>query len=197
MAKKIRKSPSTEQSAAPGDTAAQEQVSIVGVGMSAGGLEACKKFLTAMPVDSGVVIVLVPHLDPTHESLMVTLLARQTKMPVCEAEDGMKVRPNNVYVIPPNKCLSIRNGVLQLSDPPAVHRFETAIDIFLISLARDQREHAIGIVLSGTGTSGSQGLKEIKQAGGMVIAQLPESAQFNQMPLSAIATGLMDSVLPP
>ncbi|HRA88258.1 MAG TPA: chemotaxis protein CheB [Planctomycetaceae bacterium] len=197
MAKKIRKGSSTEQSAEPDDTATQVQIPIVGVGMSAGGLEACKKFLTAMPVDSGVAIVLVPHLDPTHESLMATLLARQTKIPVREVEDGMKVRPNNVYVIPPNKCLSIRNGVLHLSDPPAVHRFETAIDIFLISLARDQREHAIGIVLSGTGTSGSQGLKEIKQAGGMVIAQLPESAQFNQMPLSAIATGLMDSVLPP
>ncbi len=104
----------------------------------------------------------------------------------------MTVQPNQVYVIPPNKFLSIKDSVLHLSEVPATRRSETAIDTFLISLAKDQQEYAIGVVLSGTGTSGSQGLKEIKLAGGMVMAQLPSTAEFDQMPQSAVGTGLMD-----
>lgn len=189
-------SPSEESGSTP-DATAEAHLPIVGIGASAGGLDAFRKFLTAMPDDSGLAIVLVPHLDPSHESMMVNLLARQTKIPVCEAQDGMAVQANRIYVIPPNKFLSIKDGVLQLSKPPVGRRSETAIDAFLISLAKDRQEYAIGVVLSGTGTNGSQGLKEIKLVGGMVMAQLPDSAEFEQMPQSAIATGLMDYVLPP
>ncbi len=179
------------------DKPVPDRFPIVGIGASAGGLDAFRKFLTVMPGDSGVALILIPHLDPTHESMMVPLLARHTRLPVCEAEQGMAVQPNCVYVIPPNKFLSISGGVLQLSVPPAARRLETSIDIFLRSLAEDQQEHAIGIILSGTGSHGSQGLKEIKLAGGMVMAQQPESAEHDQMPRNAIATGLIDYVLPP
>ncbi len=179
------------------DKPTHERFPVVGIGASAGGLDAFRKFLTAMPGDSGVALILIPHLDPTHQSMMVPLLARHTRLPVCEAEQGMAVQPNRVYVIPPNKFLSISGGVLQLSVPPAARRLETSIDIFLRSLAEDQEDHAIGIILSGTGSHGSQGLKEIKIAGGMIMAQQPESAEYSQMPRSAIATGLIDYVLPP
>ena len=179
------------------ETQGRDRFPIVGIGASAGGLDAFRQFLTAMPSDSGVALILIPHLDPTHESMMVPLLARHTRLPVCEAAQGMKVQPNCVYVIPPNKFLSISGGVLQLSVPPAARRLETSIDFFLRSLAEDQKEDAIGIILSGTGSHGSSGLKEIKLAGGMVMAQQPESAEHSQMPRSAIATGLIDYVLPP
>jgi two-component system CheB/CheR fusion protein len=170
---------------------------VVGIVASAGGLNAFKKFLAAMPEDSGFAVILVPHLDPAHKSMMVSLLTRQTKLPVCEAEDGMVVQPDHVYVIPANKSLSINDGVLKLDLPPQAAHVEATIDAFLKSLARDQQEFAIGIVLSGTGTSGTMGVKEIKLAGGLAIAQQPESAEFDQMPKNAIATGLVDAVLPP
>ncbi|TWU38316.1 PAS domain S-box protein [Novipirellula artificiosorum] len=170
---------------------------IVGIGASAGGLAAFKQFLKPMPADNGMAFVLIPHLDPTHESLMVELLSTQTSMPVVEAEDGMTVEVNRVYVIPPNRFLTISHGVLQLIDPPERGGWQTAIDCFLKSLAADQRERAIGIVLSGTGSHGTPGIREIKLMGGMVVVQSPESAEYNQMPLSAIATGLPDCVLPP
>ena len=150
-----------------------------------------------MPTDSGAAFVLVPHLDPTHASLMVELLARQTQMPVCEAQDGMLVEPNCVYVIPPNKYLAFVNRHLQLSVPAERHAEPTAIDFFLNSLALDHGESAVGIILSGTSNHGTAGLKDIKLAGGMLMVQQPESAEYDQMPRSAIATGLVDIVLPP
>lgn len=192
-----RVSVSARQATSAPDETAPVRVPVVGVAASAGGLDAFRKFLAAMPDDSGLAIILVPHLDPSHESMMVNLLARQTKIPVCEVEDGLRVQANQIYVIPPNRFLTIKDAVLHLSDVPATRRSETAIDTFLVSLANDQQEYAIGVVLSGTGTSGSQGLKEIKLVGGMVMAQLPTSAEFDQMPQSAIGTGLMDYVLPP
>ena len=170
---------------------------VVGIGASAGGLDAYKKFFTRMPADSGAAFVLVPHLDPTHASLMVELLARQTQMPVCEAEDGMQVEPNCVYVIPPNKYLAFIDRHLQLSVPAERHAEPTAIDFFFNSLALDHGESAVGIILSGTSNHGTAGLKDIKLAGGMLMVQQPESAEYDQMPRSAIATGLVDVVLPP
>lgn len=170
---------------------------IVGIGASAGGLDAFKRFFSKMPPDSDVAFVLVPHLDPTHESLMVELLARQTKMPVCEAQDAMPIEPNHVYVIPPNKYLAVIERTLQLSAPTERHASPTAIDFFFRSLAVAERERAIGIILSGTSSHGTLGLKEIKLAGGTVMVQEPESAEYDQMPRSAIATGLVDFVLPP
>lgn len=170
---------------------------VVGIGASAGGLDAFKKLFGAMPVDSGMAFVLIPHLDPTHESLMVELLAKQTTMPVAEARDGTPVHPNHVYVIPPNADLALKDRVLRVVPPPPRRGSQTAIDFFLRSLAADQQARAVGIILSGTGSHGTVGVRAIKAAGGMVIAQTPESAEHDQMPRSAIATGLVDHVLPP
>jgi two-component system CheB/CheR fusion protein len=173
------------------------QTPIAGIGASAGGLDAFKKFFTAMPADSGVAFVLIPHLDPKHESLMVELLARHTKMHVVEAADGMAVEANHVYILPPNKYMTILGGVLQLTGPVERGGWQTSIDLFLRSLADDQQERAICIILSGTGAHGTLGLKAVKAAGGMAMVQDPTSAEHPRMPQSAIATGLADYVLAP
>ena len=170
---------------------------VVGIGASAGGLDAFKRFFSAMPPDNGMAFVLIPHLDPTHRSLMVELLSRQTTMKLCEAADGMPIEPDCVYIIPPNKCLSISNGRLCLTGARKRLGFEVALDGFFRSLAENQQEQAIGIILSGTGSHGAPGLKEIKAVGGLIMAQDPSTAEFDQMPRSAIDTGLMDYVLPP
>ncbi len=170
---------------------------VVGIGASAGGLMAFKQFLSKMPPNSGAAFVLVPHLDPKHESLMVELLARQTRMPVTEARDGQEVEPDCVYIIPPQKDLTITGRKLHFSDPAERHGLSTAIDLFLESLARDQHERAVGIILSGTSSHGAMGLKEIKRHGGMVMVQQPQSAEYDQMPLNAIATGVVDFILTP
>ena len=170
---------------------------IVGIVASAGGLEAFKKFFSAMPADSGLAFVLVPHLDPSHESMMVDLLGKLTPMLVIEAKQGMAVLPNCIYIIPPNYFLSISQGMLQLSPLPEDRAWRTSMDYFLRSLAQDQGEQAIGIVLSGTGSHGSLGVREIKHSGGMVMAQKPDTAEYDQMPVYAIGTGVIDYVLPP
>jgi two-component system CheB/CheR fusion protein len=169
---------------------------VAGIGASAGGLDAFKKFFAAMPPDSGVAFVLVPHLDPAHESLMVGLLARHTTMPVAEAENDMPVAANHVYIIPPNKYLTIRDGVLRLTGPVERRISQTSIDLFLRSLADDQQERSICIILSGTGSHGSLGLKAVKAAGGVALVQDPATAAYERMPQSAVATGLADYVLP-
>jgi PAS domain S-box-containing protein len=168
---------------------------IVGMGASAGGLEAFKRFLGAMPGDSGMAFVLIQHLDPHHESLMVDLLDRCTAMKVVQVEDRMPVEPNQVYMIPPNKYLAIEKGVLQLTDPIKRRGMRMPIDFLFRSLAEDQQERAICIVLSGTGTDGTLGLQAIKGHGGMTMVQTPETAQYDGMPRSAISTGLVDYVL--
>lgn len=150
-----------------------------------------------MPPDSGMAFVLIPHLDPSHQSMMVELLSKSTSMSVKEATQGLSVQVNCIYIIPPGYFLAISEGRLQLSVPPIDHGWKTSIDFFLRSLARDQGERAIGIVLSGTGSHGTLGIREIKLSGGMAIAQEPDTAEYDQMPLSAIRTGLMDYVLPP
>jgi two-component system, chemotaxis family, CheB/CheR fusion protein len=169
---------------------------VIGIGASAGGLSACKKFFDSLPSDSGAALVVVPHLDPNHKSLMVEILCKHTSMPVIEATDGLVVEPNHVYVIPPNRFLAIHGRNLRLSRL-LDHPDSNVVDFFLESLANALSERSVGIVLSGTGNYGTIGLKYVKQAGGMVMAQLPDSAEFPQMPRNAIATGMVDMVLPP
>ena len=171
---------------------------VVGIGASAGGLEAFEQFFAHLPAatESGMAIVLVQHLDPTHKSILSDLVKRYTRMQVHEVEDGMAVEPNCAYIIPPNKDMALLHGTLHLMDPDAPRGLRLPIDFFFRSLARDQRERAICIVLSGTGTDGTLGLRAIKEVGGMAMAQDPESAKYDGMPRSAIATGLVDYILP-
>lgn len=172
---------------------------IVGIGASAGGLSAFQTFFTAMPPTSeaGMAFVLVQHLAPDHTSMLAELIQRHTKMRVLQVEDGVKVQPNCVYIIPPAHDMALINGTLQLLEPAAPRGQRLPIDFFFNSLAQDQQDHAIGIILSGTGSDGSQGIKSIKEAGGMVIIQSPETAEYDGMPSSAIATGLADYILSP
>jgi two-component system, chemotaxis family, CheB/CheR fusion protein len=179
------------------ETVSKDSFYIVGIGASAGGLEAFEQFFTHMPENSGMPFILIPHLDPTHKSIMSDLLTRYTKMKIFQAEDGMKVMPNCVYIIPPNKDMSILHGVLQLLEPKEIRGFRHPIDFFFRSLAEDQGERAICIVLSGTGTEGTLGLRAVKGEGGLVIVQDPKTAKYDGMPASAVATGLVDYVLPP
>ncbi|MGD1074846.1 MAG: chemotaxis protein CheB [Thermodesulfovibrionales bacterium] len=168
---------------------------VVGIGSSAGGLEALEQFFTHMPPDSGMAFVLIPHLDPTHKSMMPDLLKRYTKMPISEAEDGMEVKPNSIYIISPNKDMSILNRRLQLLEPVERRGFRHPIDFFFRALAQDQGEKAVAVVLSGTGTEGALGLKAVKSEGGLVLVQDPKDAKYDGMPSSAIATRLVDYVL--
>ncbi len=175
----------------------QSRFPIVGVVASAGGLDAFKQLLGAVPVDCGMAFVLVPHLDPKFESQMVKLLSKVSLLPVVKATQGMVVEANQVYVIPAGNFLTIDNGALQLGEPPTPQGRETAIDFFLRSLAKDQGERSVGIVLSGTGSHGTLGIRDIKLAGGMAIAQVPATAEFDSMPASIISEGLADYELPP
>ena len=172
---------------------------IVGIGASAGGLAAFEAFFSAMPSGSGsgMAFVIVQHLAPDHKSILSELVARYTRMQVLEIEDGMVVEPNCTYIIPPNHDLAILNNTLQLLEPGAPRGQRLPIDFFFRSLAQDQRARAIGIVLSGTGSDGTQGVRAIKAEGGMVMAQNSESTEYDGMPRGAIATGLVDFVLPP
>ena len=172
---------------------------IVGIGASAGGLSAFEAFFSGMPADGppNMAFVLVQHLAPDHKSLLGDLLRHYTRMPVFEVEDGMPVRINTVYIIPPNHDLALLNGALQLFEPTEPRGQRLAIDYFFRSLAQDQQERAIGIVLSGTGSDGTLGVRAIKAEGGMVIAQTPATTEFDGMPQSALATGLVDHELPP
>jgi chemotaxis methyl-accepting protein methylase/signal transduction histidine kinase len=177
-------------------TTAIDTFPVVGVGASAGGLDAFKRFFSTIPRDCGVAFVLIQHLDPTRKSLTAELVGAYTPMAVIQAKNGMKVEANRVYVIPPNKYLTIRERTLRLSAPAAPRSLRMAVDYFLRSLAEDQHEKAIGVVLSGTGTDGTLGLREIKAAGGMTMVQDPRTAQHDGMPRSAIASGCADAVAP-
>jgi two-component system CheB/CheR fusion protein len=170
---------------------------IVGIGASAGGLDAFKEFFENIPADSGMAFVIVQHLDPTHKSLLSELIAEHTQMKVSEIKDGMIVKPNCIYIIPPNKDLRIFNGSLQLIKPTEIRTKRRTIDSFFHSLSQDQKEKAIGIILSGTGTEGTLGLKDIKAEGGVTIVQDPKSAQFKGMPQNAIAAKVADFILSP
>jgi len=172
---------------------------IVGIGASAGGLAAFEAFFSGMPAigDPGMAFVLVQHLAPDHKSILTDLIRRYTRMQVFEVEDGMVVRPNCAYIIPPGRDMAFLGGTLQLLEPSAPRGQRLSIDFFFRSLAQDQRERAIGIVLSGTGSDGTLGVRAIKGEGGMVMAQNPASTEYDGMPRSAIATGLVDFELPP
>ncbi len=188
-------------SAKPGakSAAASPDFPVVGIGASAGGLAAIEEFLAAMPTDEplGMALVLVQHLDPDHKSLLLDLVKRYTHIEVAWAEDGMEVRSGCAYVMPPNKDMALVGGRLVLVEPEAPRGRRLPIDYFFRSLAADQHERAVGIVLSGTGSDGTLGLRAIKGEGGMAMAQTPESAGYDGMPRSAIATGLVDYVLSP
>ncbi|OYW39279.1 MAG: chemotaxis protein CheR [Hydrogenophilales bacterium 12-61-10] len=181
------------------DARAVADFPIVGIGASAGGLAAFEAFFSAMPaeVDPGMAFVLVQHLAPDHKSMLTDLIQRYTRMRVFEVEDGMEVRPNCTYIIPPNRDMACLNGTLQLLEPSSPRGQRLPIDFFFRSLAQDQHDRAICIVLSGTGSDGTLGLRAIKGEAGMVMAQAPASAEYDGMPRSAIATGLVDYVLTP
>ena len=170
---------------------------IVGIGASAGGLEAFSSLLRALPAEPEVTLIFIPHLDPTHESAMVELLARTTRIPVRQAEDGMGVECNAVYVLPPNSDMTISDGVLHLIKREAPRGHHMPIDAFFRSLAEDQTTNAVGVILSGTANDGTLGLSAIKSGGGITFAQDIESAKYDGMPSSAAATGVVDYVLPP
>jgi len=170
---------------------------VVGIGASAGGLEALTAFFENMPSKSGVAFVVIQHLSPDYKSLMVELLSKCTSMRVLRAEEGMPVFADTVFLIPPGKNLQILNRQLLLTDVAPTHGPNLPIDLFFQSLAGDQGEKAIGIILSGTGSDGTRGVRAIKEAGGMVMVQDEMSAKFDGMPRSAIATGLADYILPP
>jgi two-component system CheB/CheR fusion protein len=172
---------------------------VVGMGASAGGLAAFQAFFTAMPATShsGMAFVLVQHLAPDHTSMLAEIIQRCTKMPVFQVTDGIIVEPNTIYVIPPGFDMALINGTLQLLKPTQPHGKRLPIDFFFNSLAQNQQDQAIGIIFSGTGNDGTQGIKAIKEAGGVVIVQAPETAEYDGMPSSAIATELADYVLAP
>ena len=171
---------------------------IVGIGASAGGLAAFEAFFSGMPADiePGMAFVLVQHLAPDHKSILTELVRRYTRMKVFEVADGMVIKPNCAYIIPPNRDMAVLNGTLQLLDPAAPRGQRLPIDFFFRSLGQDRHERAICIVLSGTGSDGTQGVRAIKGEGGMAMAQEPKSTEYDGMPRSAIATGLVDYVLP-
>ncbi len=186
-----------EAAAADHRPATADGFPIVGIGASAGGLEAFEAFLKQVPADCGMAFVLVQHLDPAHKSILTELVRRVTPMRVFEVSDGMQVQPNCAYIIPPNRDMSILHGTLQLIEPSEPRGLRLPIDYFFRALAMDQAERAICVILSGTGSDGTLGLKAVKEAGGMAMVQDPQSAKYDGMPRSAIATGLVDDTLAP
>ncbi|MBM9514014.1 chemotaxis protein CheB [Desulfogranum marinum] len=170
---------------------------IVGIGASAGGLEAFELFFEAMPPDSGMAFILVSHLDPSHTSILPELIQKKTSMNVLHVADHMQVQPDHVYVIPPGKEMAILNGYLKLMEVSGSRGTALPIDSFFRSLAQDQRSNAVCIIFSGTGTDGTLGLRAIKGEAGMAMVQDEKSAKYDGMPRNAIATGLVDYILPP
>ncbi|MBI2831279.1 MAG: PAS domain-containing protein [Chloroflexi bacterium] len=183
-----------------GDTGGKEGMKyvfpIVGIGASAGGLEALGQFLNHVPPDSGIAFIIVQHLDPTHTSAMPDLLKRTAQIPVSEAKDGERVEPDHVYIIPPHKNMTIMHRTLQLIEQPSRPGLAHNIDLFFRSLAVDEKERSICIVLSGTGTDGVIGARAVKAEGGMVMVQDPDTARYDGMPRSVQASGAADFSLP-
>ena len=169
---------------------------IAGIGASAGGLEALEQFLANVPENSGIAYVVIQHLDPTQKGMLPELLQRISKMEVSQAKDGMVVKPNCVYVIPPNKSMSILKGTLYLFEPMEARGLRLPIDFFMRSLADDREELGIGVILSGMGSDGSTGLRAIKEKNGIVLVQDPETAKFDSMPRNAIESVFVDIVAP-
>jgi len=194
-ARRVRKSVSAVQEKSPVAKVA-DSFPIIGIGASAGGFEALEQFMSHVPKASGMAYVIVQHLDPTRKGLMPELLQRSTGMQVMQVKDRTRVLPDCVYVIPPNKNMSILHGVLHLFEPAAKRGQRLPIDFFLRSLAQDQQQNAIGVILSGMGSDGTPGLRDIKEKGGLAVAQEPASAKFDSMPRSVIDAGIADIVAP-
>ena len=191
--------PSSVEAAESETTPSAARFPIIGIGASAGGLAAFEAFLSAMPPHegTGMAFVFVQHLAPDHKSILSELVRRYTRMRVFEVEDGIAVQPDCAYIIPPNRDMALLNGALHLLEPASPRGFRLPIDYFFRSLAQDQHERAICIVLSGTGSDGTLGLRAVKSEGGMAMVQDPASTEYDGMPRSAIATGLVDYVLRP
>ena len=187
----------TSASAVEPKDSVHDPVRIVGIGASAGGLAALQEFFGHTPPDSGLAFLVVQHLDPTQKAVLAALLQRATTMPVREAGNGNQVEPNCVYVIPPNTELSVMNNALHLAQPSEPRGMRLPINILFSSLARSQGERAIAVVLSGMGSDGTLGLQAVKAMGGLILAQQPDTAQFDSMPQSAIASGCVDFIAPP
>ena len=180
----------------PRRTAERTAQFVVGIGASAGGVEALQELFQSLPSNSGLGFVVIQHLSPDHRSLMADILGKQTEMKVLQVERDTEIEPNTVYLIPPKKNLTVRGRRLRLSDYDHTV-LNHPIDIFFNSLAEEYGERAVAVVLSGTGTDGTGGIRTVKDRGGLTIVQKPESAKFDGMPRSAISTGLVDWVLPP
>ncbi len=168
---------------------------VVGIGASAGGLKALEAFFKHMPPDQGIAFLVAQHLDPSHESLMDRILSRVTTMRVVQVSHGERIEPNTIYVIPPGNDILARHGLIRLSKPAKGAGWPQSVNNLLRSLARDQGRNAVAVILSGTGSDGAEGVKAIKQSGGMVMVQDPGQAEYDGMPESAIATGLVDHIL--
>ncbi len=170
----------------------------VAIGASAGGLEAIEAFFTGMVPDSGLAFIVIQHLSPDYKSLMKEILSKKTAMKVHRVDDGMVIKPNNVYLIPPKKNLTIFHGKLFLNEQAQIKGIiNLPIDVFLRSLAEDQGEKAVAVILSGSGSDGMRGVRTVKEFGGMVMVQKEDTAKFDSMPRAAISTGLADFILPP
>lgn len=170
---------------------------IAAIGASAGGIEAFTELVRGLPKDTGMAFVLIQHLDPKHRSMLTELVARETAMRVAEVTDGMRVEPDHVYVIPPNAYMCIADHALRLEPRIDSRGGQMSIDRFMRSLAQDQRNQSVGVILSGTGTDGTLGMAEIQAQGGVTFAQDESTAKYDGMPRSAIAAGCVDYVLPP
>ncbi|MGB7786146.1 MAG: chemotaxis protein CheB [Salinimicrobium sp.] len=192
MRKTVQNSPKSlqEPSQIPADTR------IVAIGASAGGLEALKAFFESVPEETPAAFVVIQHLSPDYKSMMGELLKRSTSLPIVEVSNGLAVKPGHIYLIPPVNNLVLKTGLLYLSEKPKDQTLNLPIDIFFESLAREKKEKAVGVILSGTGSDGTRGARAIKENDGMIMVQEPEEAQFDGMPKSAINTGLVDYVLP-
>lgn len=184
----------TSRSKAAPPTAA---VPIVGIGASAGGLEALREMLAPATLPTGLAFVVVQHLDPNHESMLAQLLDRNTALQVLQSAGGERIEADTVYIIPPGRGLAVRDGVLELTEFQQPRGLRRPIDDFFLSLASDQQSNAACVILSGTGADGTTGLRAIKENGGVCVAQQPESARYDGMPLSAVGTGMTDFVRPP
>jgi two-component system CheB/CheR fusion protein len=175
----------------------ERDVFVVALGASAGGLEALEKFFDNMPAGTGLAFVVVQHLSPDFKSLMNELLARHTKLAIHRVTDGMLIESDAIYLIPPKKEMIVSGGKLLLTDKDPAQGLSLPIDTFLRSLAHEYGRQAIAVILSGTGSDGSRGIRAIHEAGGLVIVQDEETANFDGMPRSAIDTGVVDAILPP
>jgi two-component system, chemotaxis family, CheB/CheR fusion protein len=189
--------PPSEEKTSPSLKPEKQMIPVVGMGASAGGLQALEEFFDHMPEDSGMAFVVVTHLDPSHASMLPELVQRRTKMKVLQVKDGQQIEPDKVYVIPPGRDMGILNGTLILAKTGVSGGPRAPGNYFLRSLAKEQKERAVAIILSGMGMDGTEGVKAIKAELGMVMAQDPSSAKYDSMPRHAITTGLTDFVLPP